>query len=127
MSGLRPKHITFDCHGTLTRFRIRRTCQKWAVYCSEGDCERIYSAIPTWGPHPDVPERLSRIARHYPLVILSNADLEQIHSNVEKLGAPPSTRPSRRAPAAYLRQPTLRSDDGARHGGHGQSLRQSRV
>ena len=41
-----------------------------------------------WGPHPDVAEPLARIARRYPLVILSNAANEQIQSNVKKLGAP---------------------------------------
>jgi 2-haloacid dehalogenase len=34
-----------------------------------------------------VPEPLSRIARHIPLVILSNASNDQIHHNVAKLGA----------------------------------------
>jgi 2-haloacid dehalogenase len=44
--------------------------------------------VPTYGPHPDVPEALAVLAEHYPLVILSNAADEQIHSNVDKLGAP---------------------------------------
>lgn len=38
-------------------------------------------------PHPDVAEPLTRIARHIPLVILSNASNDQIHHNVAKLGA----------------------------------------
>jgi 2-haloacid dehalogenase len=67
---------------------VRRACKKWAIEYSEADGERIYQAIPTWGPHPDVPEPLSRIAKRYPLVILSNAANDQINSNVEKLGAP---------------------------------------
>jgi 2-haloacid dehalogenase len=67
---------------------VRRTCKKWAIEYSEADGARIYQAIPTWGPHPDVPEPLSRIAKRYPLVILSNAANDQINSNVEKLGAP---------------------------------------
>ena len=48
----------------------------------------MYEAVPTWGPHPDVPEPLARIAKEIPLVILSNASDSQIHHNVEKLGAP---------------------------------------
>jgi len=67
---------------------VRRTCRKWAVEYREADGDRIYEAIPTWGPHPDVSKPLSRIAKHYPLVILSNAANDQIYSNVEKLGAP---------------------------------------
>jgi 2-haloacid dehalogenase len=44
--------------------------------------------VPTWGPHPDVPEGLARVAKEIPLVILSNAMNAQIHDNVALLGAP---------------------------------------
>src|SRR5260370_28693986 len=37
----------------------RRTCRKWAIESREADGDRIYEAIPTWGPHPDVSEPLS--------------------------------------------------------------------
>ncbi|MGE0724671.1 MAG: haloacid dehalogenase type II [Alphaproteobacteria bacterium] len=135
MAGLRPKFISFDCYGTLTRFRIadmtremladrlpadrieafvrdyagyridevlgawkpyaeviagamERTCRRWKVEYRPAEARAIYDAVPTWGPHPDVAEPLARIAKHYPLVILSNASNDQIQSNVEKLGAP---------------------------------------
>jgi 2-haloacid dehalogenase len=67
---------------------IRRTCKRWKVEYREGEGRKYYDAVPTWGPHPDVPEPLSRIAKEIPLVILSNAMNEQIHHNVAKLGAP---------------------------------------
>jgi 2-haloacid dehalogenase len=135
MTTFRPKFITFDCYGTLTRFRmaemaremfpdrialenmerlikdfaayrldevlgawkpyeevlrnsVRRTCKKWNVEYRDEEARRIYQAVPTWGPHPDVPEGLSRVASEIPLVILSNAMNSQIHENVAKLGAP---------------------------------------
>ncbi|MCX7174956.1 MAG: haloacid dehalogenase type II [Proteobacteria bacterium] len=135
MTGFRPKYITFDCYGTLTRFRmsdltreifadrvskddmeqfvkdfaayrldevlgawkpykdvicnaLRRTCKRWKVEYRDNEGMRYYEAVPTWGPHPDVPEPLSRIAKHIPLVILSNASNDQIHKNVALLGAP---------------------------------------
>jgi 2-haloacid dehalogenase len=135
MSSFRPQYITFDCYGTLIRFRmadmardmfadrvqpthmeqfvrffaayrldevlgawkpyaevianaVRRTCLRMKIECREEDSRRIYEAVPTWGPHPDVPEPLARIAKHIPLVILSNASDDQIHHNVAKLGAP---------------------------------------
>jgi 2-haloacid dehalogenase len=44
--------------------------------------------VPTWGPHTDVPFALTRVGQKIPLVILSNAMNEQIHSNVRKLEAP---------------------------------------
>lgn len=135
MSQLRPKFITFDCYGTLTRFRmsemaramfadrieparmdgfvrdfaayrldevlgawkpydqvlrnaVERTCRKYGIAYNDAEGQQYYDAVPGWGPHPDVAVPLARIARHFPLVILSNASNSQIHSNVEKLGAP---------------------------------------
>ena len=134
-SGFRPKYISFDCYGTMTRFRmgemaeslygdripaermpsfvqdfaayrldevlgawkpygevignaLRRTCKLHGVPYKESDGAATYAAVPTWGPHPDVPAGLAKLADRIPLVILSNASNDQIHSNVEKLGAP---------------------------------------
>ena len=50
--------------------------------------QRIYEEVPTWGPHPDVPAGLAKVAKEIPLVILSNSMNGLIMSNVEKLGAP---------------------------------------
>ncbi|TAK99117.1 MAG: haloacid dehalogenase type II [Rhodospirillaceae bacterium] len=135
MSTFRPKYISFDCYGTLIRFRmgdmaremfpdrispenmeqfvkdfsayrldevlgawkpyaevirnsVKRVCKRWKIEYRDADAQRIYAAVPTWGPHADVPEPLARIAKHIPLVILSNASNDQIHDNVAKLGAP---------------------------------------
>jgi 2-haloacid dehalogenase len=135
MSNLRPKYISFDCYGTLIRFRmedmarelfpdripaqqmaqfvkdfaayrldevlgawkpyaqvlhnaVERTCRRWKIEFRAEEARRIYEAVPTWGPHVDVPEPLARIAKHIPLVILSNAMNDQIDHNVAKLGAP---------------------------------------
>ena len=133
--SFRPKFITFDCYGTLTRFRmsdmareifadripaermddfvrdfasfrldevlgawkpyrevivrsVERTCRLWRLPFNEIEATRFYTAVPTWGPHADVPAPLARVAKEYPLVILSNASDDQILHNVEKLGAP---------------------------------------
>jgi 2-haloacid dehalogenase len=135
MSQFRPKYITFDCYGTLTRFRIgdmarqmfpdrvpaekmdafvedfaayrldevlgdwkpyaevihnslERTCKLWNVEFQPDEARRIYEAVPSWGPHADVPDGLARVAKDVPLVILSNASNDQIHQNVALLGAP---------------------------------------
>src|SRR5882757_6262072 len=134
MTLFRPKYITFDCYGTLIRFRmadmareifpdritpqnmesfvrdfsayrrdevlgawkpyedvirssVQRTCSRWKIEYRDDEARRIYETVPTWGPHPDVPEPLARIARHIPLVILSNASDNQIQHNVAKRGA----------------------------------------
>jgi 2-haloacid dehalogenase len=131
----RPKFISFDCYGTLTRFRmgemtreifadripaasieqfiadfsayrfdevlgawqpyevvlknaVRRLCKKWKIQYFDHEAQQYYDAVPTWGPHADVPEGLARVANDIPLVILSNASDDQIQKNVAKLGAP---------------------------------------
>jgi len=67
---------------------VGRTCKKWNIAYNDAEAQVYYDGVPTWGPHPDVPEPLARVAEHYPLVILSNASNDQIQSNVDKLGAP---------------------------------------
>lgn len=67
---------------------LERTCRRWGLPYDPAEGRAFYEAIPTWGPHDDVPAPLARVAEHYPLVILSNAADDQIHSNVGKLGAP---------------------------------------
>ncbi|MGF6970121.1 2-haloacid dehalogenase [Paraburkholderia sp. WC7.3g] len=67
---------------------VRRTCERTGVPFEAATAQKIYEAVPSWGPHADVPEGLSRLASKYKLVILSNASDDQIHSNVDKLGAP---------------------------------------
>ena len=67
---------------------LRRACKHHGVDYRDADGEAIYQAVPTWGPHPDVPAGLGKVAGSIPLVILSNASNSQIHANVEKLGAP---------------------------------------
>jgi 2-haloacid dehalogenase len=67
---------------------LERTCRKNGMRFREEDGQAIYDAVPTWGPHPDVPAPLKRVAERYPLVILSNASDDQIQHNVERLQAP---------------------------------------
>jgi 2-haloacid dehalogenase len=67
---------------------LRRCCRRWGVSYRDADALQLYEAVPTWGPHPDVPAALATLAREFPLVILSNASDSQIHRNVARLGAP---------------------------------------
>jgi 2-haloacid dehalogenase len=67
---------------------LERACKLNGVTFKEEDALRIYEEVPTWGPHPDVPEGLAKVAKEIPLVILSNAMKSQIMDNVAKLGAP---------------------------------------
>jgi 2-haloacid dehalogenase len=67
---------------------LSRACHRWNIDYRDTDAKTIYEAIPTWGPHPDVPQPLAALAQRYPLVILSNAANDQIMHNVDQLGAP---------------------------------------
>jgi 2-haloacid dehalogenase len=73
---------------TVLKNSIRRLCRKWNLQYLDAEAQQYYDAVPTWGPHADVPAGLSKIADKIPLVILSNASDDQIQKNVAKLGAP---------------------------------------
>lgn len=67
---------------------LERTCKRWGVEYRDNEGMQYFEAVPTWGPHPDVIEGLSKIADRIPLVIYSNADDRQIMDNVKKLEVP---------------------------------------
>jgi 2-haloacid dehalogenase len=67
---------------------VSRACKRHGLTYRDEDGQKFYDAVPTWGPHTDVPHALTRVSKEIPLVILSNAMNEQIHSNVRKLEAP---------------------------------------
>jgi 2-haloacid dehalogenase len=67
---------------------LRRCCRRWGVPHRDADGRQLYEAVPTWGPHADVPAALATLARELPLVILSNAADSQIGHSVARLGAP---------------------------------------
>ena len=67
---------------------LERTCRRWGIAFDPADAQAIVDAIPSWGPHADVPAPLARVAEKLPLVILSNAADSQIQANVDRLGAP---------------------------------------
>ncbi|WP_319534360.1 haloacid dehalogenase type II [uncultured Vibrio sp.] len=67
---------------------LERTCKRWGIAYNDAEGQSYYDAVPTWGPHADVPSGLARLAKEFPLVIYSNASDSQINSNVEQLGAP---------------------------------------
>src|SRR3954447_26255431 len=67
---------------------VERACKRNGIVFRPEDAQRINEEIHTWGPHPDVPAGLAKVAREIPLVILSNSMKNLIMSNVEKLGAP---------------------------------------
>jgi 2-haloacid dehalogenase len=67
---------------------LRRTCKKLGVEYRDSDADRIYGEIPTWRPHADVVEPLTRVGKEFPLVILSNSMIDLIPHAVKALEAP---------------------------------------
>jgi 2-haloacid dehalogenase len=67
---------------------IRRTCKRFGIEYREGDGKAIYDQVPGWGPHPDVPAGLAKVAKEFPLVGLTNASNVQIPHNIARMGAP---------------------------------------
>lgn len=65
-----------------------RTCKRNGVEYRDSDADAVYAAVPTWGPHPDTVEGLAKVAKEFPLVILSNSMKDLIPHSVAKLGAP---------------------------------------
>ncbi len=49
---------------------LERTCKRNGVAFQDEDAQMVYERVPTWGPHPDVPAGLAKVAKEIPLVIL---------------------------------------------------------
>ncbi|KEA54262.1 dehalogenase [Mangrovibacter sp. MFB070] len=67
---------------------LQRTCRKHGIAWSNADSDAIYTDCTTWGPHPDVPAGLAKVAEHVPLVLLTNSMDDLIVHHVPRLGAP---------------------------------------
>jgi len=67
---------------------IRRACQAHGIEYRHSDAIALYTAVPTWQPHPNVVETLQAIAPHIPLVVLSNSMVDLIPHSVAHLKAP---------------------------------------
>lgn len=64
-----------------------RTCARWNLEVQDDAGAQLAAAVLTWGPHDDVVEPLKKMAEHFPLVILSNADTKYLDVSVPKLEA----------------------------------------
>ena len=72
-------------YADVIRNATARVCARWGIDYVEAEGQALYDAIPSWGPHPDVPAPLARVAKEFPLVMLSNAANDQIVANVANL------------------------------------------
>jgi 2-haloacid dehalogenase len=67
---------------------LERTCKRNGMAFDPAVATEIYERVPSWGPHPDVPAGLSKVADKIPLVALTNSMNSQIPHNIARLGAP---------------------------------------
>lgn len=72
----------------VVRNAVERTCNLHGIAYDPADAQRIIDEIPSWGPHPDVPQGLAKVAKEIPLVVLSNSMTDLIPHSMVKLGAP---------------------------------------
>lgn len=72
----------------VVRNAVARTCKLHGFAYDPADAQKIIDEIPGWGPHPDVPAGLAKVAKEIPLVILSNSMTDLIPHSVARLGAP---------------------------------------
>ena len=66
----------------------RRACARYGLEVRDEDVAAIQRDVLEWGAHPDVPEPLAKMAEHFPLVALSNADDRHLNTFIPRLGAP---------------------------------------
>lgn len=67
---------------------FRRISERYGLEVRDEDVATIQREVLEWGAHPDVPEPLARMAEHFPLVALSNADDRHLNAFIPRLGAP---------------------------------------
>jgi 2-haloacid dehalogenase len=65
-----------------------RAARRFGASYRPGDGRRLEEAFTAWEPFPEVPATLRALAERLPLVILSNADTDQIQETVTRLEAP---------------------------------------
>lgn len=66
----------------------RRTCEYFGLAVGPDDAATISGAVLSWGAHDDVIVPLKRMAEHFPLVALSNADDRHLAASMPRLEAP---------------------------------------
>ncbi|UIJ73463.1 HAD hydrolase-like protein [Aurantimonas sp. HBX-1] len=72
----------------ILRTSFRAALREHSLVAGEDVIERLAKAIPTMGPHPEVPDALRRLRERYELAIFTNSDEDLIVHNVAHLGVP---------------------------------------
>jgi 2-haloacid dehalogenase len=75
-------------YNEILRIAFRAALAEHGLAPNEGDVERLATAIPRMGPHPEVPDALQRLSERYKLAIFTNSDEDLIVHNVARIGVP---------------------------------------
>jgi 2-haloacid dehalogenase len=72
----------------LLRRCFANVMRKHGLDYTEADGDKMMTAIPTWGPFPDVPPVLRKLRQYCKIVIISNTEDRLIEKNIENIGVP---------------------------------------
>jgi 2-haloalkanoic acid dehalogenase type II len=75
-------------YNEILRIAFRAALAEHGLAPNEGDVERLATAIPRMGPHPEVPDALRRLSERYKLAIFTNSDEDLIVHDVARIGVP---------------------------------------
>ncbi|WP_245582544.1 haloacid dehalogenase type II [Neorhizobium lilium] len=84
LAAERPHRLYKD----ILRTGFRAALTEHRLGHGEDVVERLASAVPTMGPHPEVPDVLRRLRQRYKLAIFTNSDEDIIVHNLTRLGVP---------------------------------------
>ena len=65
---------------------FRRTAKDLGLPISDADAQVLGRSVPYWPAFPDSHEALTRLGRHYKLIILSNVHDEGVAGSIDRLG-----------------------------------------
>ncbi|GAB2961109.1 haloacid dehalogenase type II [Saccharothrix stipae] len=65
---------------------LRNAMRLHGLEYRESDGDALVEAVPTFGPHPEVPDALRALKSKYEIAIISNTDDNMIARNVEHIG-----------------------------------------
>jgi 2-haloacid dehalogenase len=67
---------------------LERAMEPYGLAYRDDDGAALVAAVPTFGPHVDVPPALERLRQRCKLAIISNSDDDLIAGNVQRIGVP---------------------------------------
>jgi 2-haloacid dehalogenase len=70
----------------VVRSSLRMAMRLHGLEYRTSDGDALVEAVPTFGPHPEVPDALRALKSKYEIAIISNTDDNLIGGNVEKMG-----------------------------------------